>query len=36
MNELGEIGKIASSGAADKLMELVLKGFGRLLSRNSV
>jgi len=28
MNELGEIGKIASSGAADKLMELVLKGFG--------
>jgi len=28
MNELGEIEKIASSGAADKLMELVLKGFG--------
>ena len=28
MSELEEIGKIASSGAADKLMELVLKGLG--------
>lgn len=33
MNELGEIGKIASSGAADKLMELVLKGFGPSLEQ---
>lgn len=33
MNGLDEIGKIASSGAADKLMELMVKGFGPSLEQ---